>query len=287
MLAKVIAHADTRAQAARRLADALGRYELAGVGSNLGFLGDLLRAPAFAGALSTHYIERVFPQGWRPPGDPSEGAALAALACVLGERSPPDASPWLALGAWRVLGDAAPAGVLVLLEDAARTLHRLRVRALGPRWQIESIEPAADSRTVAARLDDGWLEIERDGRLERHRVVRTRDGAAAQIWLHGPQGIRSWTRIDRNAHALAGGAAARGDAGHTLRAPMPGLVTAVQVAVGEHVRSGDALVLVEAMKMVHTLAAGGDGVVAEVSCRVGDSVRGGDALVRLEPEETR
>ncbi len=283
MLAKVIACADTRPQAARRLAGALDRYELLGVRSNIAFLADLLRAPAFDGMLTTHYIERSFPGGWQAQGDALQALALGALGCALAAQAPAEASPWLALGAWRVLGAAAPVAMPVLLEDAARKLHTARVRRDGALWHVEIGERRI---TCAARLDGGRLEVELDGQREQHRFVRTREGGAERVWLHGPRGTHAWTRIDRTAHALAGTAAGGAAAGNTLRAPMPGLVTAVSAAVGARVQAGDALLMLEAMKMMHTLAAPAAGTVAEVRCRVGDSVRGGDVLVTIEPEAT-
>jgi 3-methylcrotonyl-CoA carboxylase alpha subunit len=54
--------------------------------------------------------------------------------------------------------------------------------------------------------------------------------------------------------------------------------------VGAHVRAGEALVMLEAMKMLHTLSAPADGCVTELRCREGDAVRGGDVLVLLELE---
>jgi len=282
MLAKVIASAPTRSLAARRLAGALDRYELLGVRSNIAFLADLLRAPAFEGMLTTHYIERSFPGGWKPAADAGEALALAALGCALAAHAPGNGSPWHSLGAWRVLGAAAPAAMPVLLEDAARTLHTSRVRRDGALWQVELGERRL---AFGARLDGEALHVEREGRQEQHRFVRTREDQAERVWLHGPLGIHAFTRIDRTAHALAGTAAGAA-AGNALRAPMPGLVTAVSTHVGARVRAGEALVMMEAMKMMHTLAAPADGTVAELRCRVGDSVRGGDVLVAIEPEAT-
>jgi 3-methylcrotonyl-CoA carboxylase alpha subunit len=282
MLAKVIALADTREQAARRLATALDQYQLLGVRSNLGFLADLLRAPAFGAVLSTHYIERSFPEGWRARGDAAHALAVAALGCALAAQAPANASPWLALGAWRVTGDGARSGLRVLLEDPSRTLHAALVQAASStRWRVQSGER---SFVFAARLDGERLDVEHEGRAASHRFLRVQDGGAERVWLCGSGGTHAWKRIDRTRHALAGTDAAAADGGNRLRAPMPGLVTAVPVGVGAHVRAGDALVVIEAMKMLHTLVAPVDGRVAELRCRAGDAVRGGDVLVRLETE---
>jgi 3-methylcrotonyl-CoA carboxylase alpha subunit len=287
MLAKVIAFGDTRDQAAGRLSTALDAYRLLGVRSNLAFLADLVRAPAFAASLTTHYIERSFPGGWAPRDDAGRALALAALGCVLAAAAPATASPWQALGAWRLLGEAAPASVLVLLEDAQRTVHRLRVRADGARWCVESSGgPLVVALGVTAQLDGQRLEIESGGVREAYTFVAARDAGCERVWLHGAHGIHAFTRVDRTAHALAGTAACKAAVGNTLRAPMPGLVSAVPTTVGARVRAGEALLIIEAMKMMHTLVAPADGTVTELRCRVGESVRGGDTLLTIEPEAT-
>ena len=68
-------------------------------------------------------------------------------------------------------------------------------------------------------------------------------------------------------------------------APMPGLVKSVDVVAGSKVRQGDALCVLEAMKMEHTLRAARDGVVAEVLVTAGAQIEAGAALIRLETEE--
>ena len=79
--------------------------------------------------------------------------------------------------------------------------------------------------------------------------------------------------------ARAGEAAETGG----LTAPMPGKVLAVHVALGQTVRRGQALAVMEAMKMEHTLHAPRDGVVAEVLHSAGEQVPEGAELLRLQP----
>jgi propionyl-CoA carboxylase alpha chain len=69
----------------------------------------------------------------------------------------------------------------------------------------------------------------------------------------------------------------------TCTSPTPGKVVAVHVAVGDPVAKGQALVVLEAMKMEHRLAAPDAGVVAQVRVRPGDQVEQGALLVRIEP----
>ncbi|WP_418319808.1 acetyl/propionyl/methylcrotonyl-CoA carboxylase subunit alpha [Piscinibacter sakaiensis] len=283
MVAKVIAFADNRGQAARRLATALDQYQLLGVRSNLGFLADLLRAPAFADMLSTNYIERSFPDGWRPRGDAVEAHAIAALGCALAAQAPYSASPWQALGAWRVGDDAVRSGVPVLLEDASRTLHQSLVQARGNRWLVQVGER---SFQFAGRLDGVQLDVECDGRSASHRFLRVQESGTERVWLSGPEGIHCWTRGDRIRHARNRSEVTESDTGNSLRAPMPGLVTSVRVSLGASVRLGDTLVMLEAMKMLNSLSAPVSGRVTELRCREGDSVRGGDLLLVIEAEES-
>ena len=68
-----------------------------------------------------------------------------------------------------------------------------------------------------------------------------------------------------------------------IKAPMPGLVLRLETVVGDHVSKGDALLVLEAMKMEHTLRAPFPARVAQLNCAVGDQVTEGTTLVMLEP----
>jgi acetyl-CoA carboxylase biotin carboxylase subunit len=113
ILSKVIAHADTRAQAICKLRAALNSYVLLGVATPLALLQDVLDHPEFGrGNLSTHFLPDHFPE-WQPPL-PSQAelaTALAAAAQTKAERSAGEATavtsattPWHSLGHWRIAG---------------------------------------------------------------------------------------------------------------------------------------------------------------------------------------
>lgn len=78
------------------------------------------------------------------------------------------------------------------------------------------------------------------------------------------------------------GGAAAGHGGHTVRAPMPGKITHVPVAVGDPVAFGDTLVVVEAMKMENELRATVAGTVREVRVQAGQPVNAGDVLLVVD-----
>ena len=106
------------------------------------------------------------------------------------------------------------------------------------------------------------VEIERDGAA----LNITVDGVTTSLWIEDP---------------LAAAAAESAGPGR-LTAPMPGKVVAVAVKVGDAVRRGERLIVLEAMKMEHSIAAPADGIVAELRYAAGDLVEEGAELVRLE-----
>jgi len=68
---------------------------------------------------------------------------------------------------------------------------------------------------------------------------------------------------------------------HTILAPMPGIITSYAKQVGDHVKTGEVVVVLEAMKMYNNLYAPCDGAIKEIPFRPGDNVKKGDLLVRV------
>jgi 3-methylcrotonyl-CoA carboxylase alpha subunit len=83
----------------------------------------------------------------------------------------------------------------------------------------------------------------------------------------------------------ARGSVGAGAASGTISAPMPGRVTAVEVAAGDQVAKGQRLLTLEAMKMEHSLVAPFDGTVAELAAEAGTQVQVDATLIRIEPEQ--
>ena len=95
--------------------------------------------------------------------------------------------------------------------------------------------------------------------------------------VNGPEGQSSFLRRTDDDADERGGMAGE------CRAPLPGAITKVLVAAGDHVSEGAGLVVLEAMKMEHTLRSGGSGTVGRILCAAGDQVDVGDVLVVVEP----
>ncbi len=109
----------------------------------------------------------------------------------------------------------------------------------------------------------------------RHQVFPTTDG----WWVHAADGVTHLVRRARHERLREAGA---GASSAEITSPMPGTVLAMLVADGAAVSRGEAVLVVEAMKMEHTLVAEADGVV-ELLVRVGEPVKLDQVLVRIDP----
>ncbi|HIE60686.1 MAG TPA: carbamoyl-phosphate synthase L chain ATP-binding protein, partial [Microbacterium sp.] len=254
MLAKVIAHGPTRAEAAGRLALALERLHLGGIITNRDFLVATLRTPEFlAGDTTTDFIDRVEP------------ARTLELDDVAFERVARTGALWIQ-GANRTEAtvlESAPTGWRNSRMPFERVALAVGDREIEVRYRARrdgSFEfPDGSSARIFAWTDQS-IDVEIDGRRHTSRVTR----AAGQLIVQCPRGDVDFRIIPR--FTLPGSEAASGG----LVAPMPGKVIEVRVAVGDRVTSGQTLILLEAMKMEHPMRATTDGTVAEIRVEAGE-----------------
>ncbi len=285
LLAKVISHAPSRTDAARRLARALRSSWIAGVDTDTAALVAILGNDDFLAAETpTSFLDE------HPDLVANEGASGDdRLALLLGavfasehaSRTSDRATPFAPSG-WRNLrihgqrqiwhsGDAVEHLEYQMHGRNAAEVH------VGP-WPTATDDGSLtddDRRVVQIRLfdrsDDGQI-VELDGVRHRIDVIHADD----TVHTRSSQGSASWTLEPRFVdHDLV-------DAGGGPTSPLPGTVLSVHVAAGDTVADGDVLVVVEAMKMEHKICAVGDATVTEVLFAAGDRVDQGSLLVRLE-----
>lgn len=273
MIAKLIVHAPTRAGALSKLSDALGRCRIAGVATNVGFLRRLCAEPNFAaGDVDTGIIDRDLPGLAPEPPPPPEVTAVAALA-ALGHLSPTETrEPWQALTGWR-LWEAAPH--FAALEHAG---EEFEVPILPRGNNIFEVEVGAQTlrASVLQRKADGEVQLDLGHRMA--TVAFTRQGDELTIFMDG--GTYGFAVPDPLDVAHAEHAA-----GDHIVAPMPGRITSISAICGSRVAKGDALIVMEAMKMELTLAAPRDGAVREIGVAIGDQVTEGTTLLTLAAKE--
>ena len=275
MIAKLIAHADTRSAALNKLAHALHDYQILGLNTNIGFITRLVTMDEFRAAdFDTGYIARhqqqLFAQN-RQHGQQAKVLAAAVLLPAFGTPVRPanQHSAWDAHDLWRM--NLSASLCIELEQDGAEI--RVRVTQQGDAWRFEL---DGDSYLLSGgRIDKNRMQLQMDNQRLEFPLLREAD---AITLCHQGQAYRF--SIPDRIHAGDSDAA---DADHP-QAPMSGAVVALPVAVGDTVKPGDTLIVIEAMKMEHAVVAQVSGSVSEILFAVGDQVDEGDTLVLLEVE---
>jgi propionyl-CoA carboxylase alpha chain len=263
MLAKVIAHAPTRSEAAGRLALALERLHVGGMVTNRDFLAAILRSAAFAaGDTTTDFIERTAPAPAMVLSDVELRHAATMAALWLQARNRATATIWQGLpSGWR--NARLPAQQVTFGAGAATVAISYQARRDGSVVIGDGVTARVHAHTPHS------IDAEIGGRRMSTRITR-----------HGEHLYVQTTRGTVRLHELPR-FHVPGDAGPAggLNAPMPGAVLDVRVAAGDRVAAGQMLVVLEAMKMEHHIKAPTDGVVAEVRVAAGQQVDNGALLL--------
>ena len=288
MLAKVVAHGPTRAEAAGRLALTLERMHLGGVTTNRDFLAATLRHEAFlAGDTTIDFIERHAPATTMVHDSPTADRVATTAALWIQGRNRTNAlvqgqapSGWRnarlpdqAVTLTRVGSEDTPAAVRyrserdgtfsvsVTRSDDDSVRHRAMIYA----WSVDGIDLAVDGiRTTALITAVAADELTGRGEVLHVTVAGTTTSLETVPRFNLP-----------GTEAPTGG----------LTAPMPGKVLDVLAAAGDVVVAGQAMVVLEAMKMEHRMTAPFDGTVAEVRVTAGDQVDNGAVLMVIKPAD--
>ena len=281
MVAKMIAHAPSRAEAIARLRAGLAQSDIIGVAHNLDMLDRILAHPDFAsGTIDTGFIGRNAETLLTPKLRPSpQVLALAALGVLTLEEEAARAhaaasadphSPWHATDHWWV--NTRPTRVFEFHHEDETYAVTLAPAADG--WRISAGGAAITARH--AKLEAGSVHALLDGMRLSASIHR---GGETISLRHAGQ---SWRFVLPDPIARAGEEEGGDD---RLIAPLPGQVTQLLVTENQNVARGDVLVILEAMKTVFRLTAPRDGRIATISCRVGETVREGQILLQFTTEE--
>ncbi|MEG3000979.1 MAG: biotin/lipoyl-containing protein, partial [Comamonas sp.] len=278
MIAKLIVHGETRAQALARLDAALQQTHIVGLATNVQFLRQVVKSKAFATAkLDTALIERERAALFGQDAVGRNLAIAAAVATTLEqEKATQSADPFSQRDGWSMYGRTQRyfqfayqgvelAATLAYAQGGAPA--QLRVTEVGDAAAAAGQPQDLQWRAVAAGLD---LQLG----AQRSTVQVYMQGEAVTVFT--PAGSAQLTEVDLLAHA-----GDSGSEGGRLTAPMPGKVVSFAVKAGDAVTKGQPLAVMEAMKMEHTIAAPADGVVQELLYAPGDQVTEGAELIRI------
>ncbi|MDO9587808.1 MAG: biotin/lipoyl-containing protein, partial [Brevundimonas sp.] len=278
MIAKLCAWGETREAAIDGMARALEDTHIHGVGHNIPFLAAVMDQPRFrSGNISTSYIKDEFPDGFHGLApDRRQTDILIATAAAMNEIAaeasgdPSGRTDWIVLiSAGAALGAGDAHGVSLSYDDDEaltldlagedRTLQLSDIDWRPGLAQFRAVLDGIPFTAEVAPVADGF-------------VIRTR-AAKARVRVLSPAVAALYARLPDKVAA---------DTSKLIASPMPGLVVAIPVTVGQEVKTGETVAIIEAMKMQNILKAERDGVVKAVSAAAGDPVAADDVLVEFE-----
>ena len=274
MIGKLIAHAGTRAEALERMRAGLRSTVVLGLTTNLGFLQQILSDPNIAGGLMhTSYVDENLAR-YNATDDAAAAVACACAAALETERAAMPRWPWSVCHPVGILDRAGLVPSAPLGELRFWIGHDLYTGT------ISGWSDGAGTVIVGGKAFSVHVDADERG-LRRGRVgEKTWYAARASIGIELSLGGTRFTLepySDRNPAQFSIGASAL--------SPMPGIVVALPAAIGQTVRAGDVLAVVEAMKMENKVTAAFDGRVSAINCGLNQSVNAGDLLVTVEPGE--
>jgi propionyl-CoA carboxylase alpha chain len=273
MIAKLVTHAPKRIEAIEHMGNALDAFAIDGFRHNIPFLAVIMRNERWReGRLSTRFIAEEFPDGFKPPSPTGpERDAIVAVAAAIDHMSNQRR------------------------RDITLQMHGEPVRFADIR--VAELAGSCDRVTVEGGIDESFAVTFGSGGDGNQRKVSLEsswwfgdpiwqgsiDGKPASVQvrpiLNGYQltyqGVEVATRVltEREAELAALMLIKeKADTSKLLLCPMPGMVVSLAVSEGQEVRAGDALCIVEAMKMENVLKAERDGTVAKVLAKPGDSL---------------
>jgi propionyl-CoA carboxylase alpha chain len=277
LIAKLVATGPDRETAIDRLRGALDDFYVAGVQHNIPFLAAVAAKPRFrAGALSTDFIAEEFPGGFSPPAGFVEADRVILLAAALAQRRISERDTAI---------DGKLAGArMEISEDWAILLdgqpYDISVRPEGGAYRVE-ISGESRLATTDWQPGDALLRARIGHHVATVQIERL-PGASFRL-VHGGVVRCAQVLSPRAAELLALMPEKKApDTSRLLLSPMPGLLSSVAVTPGQDVKTGEPLVIVEAMKMENVLRAERDGRIARIRAEPGDSLAVDQVILEFE-----
>jgi 3-methylcrotonyl-CoA carboxylase alpha subunit len=267
MVAKLIVWGEDRTQALARLDAALAQTRIVGLQTNVQFLRHCAKTPSFANAqLDTALIQRESARVFHQEGVSQNLAVAACVAKVLrDEAAQQGKDPFSKRDGFRAYGALSrPFEFKRGEESLTATLIYARE---GLQLRVGGAQAVLSWQSTGSTLDVSFAG-------ERAQLDVIAHGQALHVFA--PHGAAKLEVVDMMASGDS-----TGESTGRLTAPMPGKVISFAVKAGDKVTKGQALAVMEAMKMEHTIAAPADGTVAELMFAPGDQVMDGAELLKL------
>jgi propionyl-CoA carboxylase alpha chain len=266
MISKLITYGGTRIEAIDLMVDALDAYYIRGVNHNISFLNALMVHPRFvAGELTTNFIAEEFPDGFNADLVAQNNPAIAVVVAAAVHQEYRERSALISGQSkghqydvpsdWVVLASGVETPVTTLLtEQGFSVAIDKQDYAVETDWSLG--QPLFKASINGQQIS---VQVERDG--SSYKLFSR--GAEINALVLSPKAAQLNKLMLEKVPA---------DLSKYLLSPMPGMLVTLAVKVGDQVKAGEELAVVEAMKMENSLRASQDGIVAKISTEIGDSL---------------
>ncbi|MDF1684425.1 MAG: acetyl-CoA carboxylase biotin carboxylase subunit [Legionellaceae bacterium] len=266
MLSKLIVWGETRDEALQRMQQALAHYHLGGVKTNLSFLQALLAHQAFkAVTFSTDFLDQT---SIKPSKLSIQQVLLFAASHDFLASTIQDEPIFKDTFSWQSHENLT----WPLYYEYGDTIHTVSLTPISAHsfiWEHDDVRLTIQAERLGEKLtiDDGTQKL--------RAWVDSQD---IQSIFHTNSGQAGITRLSNPIRAIQSNTA-----NHALTAPMPAAIVAVLKTIGDHVKAGEDLLVLEAMKMEHTIRAPEDGHITDIFYPIGSQVDEGVTLVAIHP----
>lgn len=280
MIAKLIVHGATRDQAIARMRDALNAFVIRGISSNIPFQAALMQHPVFhSGIFDTGFIPKHYPTGFDASMVPHDDPALLVSVAAYVYRAYTDRSASVSgqlQGHERLVGDK---WVVVRLTGDGKQQHEVTARPIEGGYHIEY---NGEQYTIVSdwKLGESLFRGTCNGeeftmQVERHKTRYSlfHWGTRADFMVMSARAAELLSLMPEKLPP---------DLSKFLMSPMPGLLREVSVKVGQDVKAGEKLAIIEAMKMENILKAEQDCKVKKIAAAAGESLSVDQIIIEFE-----
>ena len=280
MIAKLIVHGATREQAIARMRDALNAFVIRGISSNIPFQAALMQHPRFqSGNFNTGFIAEEYPKGFDASMVPHDDPALLVSVAAYVYRAYTDRGASVSgqlQGHERIVGDH---WCVVRLNPNGNERHMVVVRPVPGGYHIEykgeTYEILSDWKLGQSLFNGTCNGEEFTLQVERHKTKYSlfHWGTRADFMVMSARAAELLSLMPEKPAP---------DLSKFLLSPMPGLLREVAVKVGQEVKAGEKLAVIEAMKMENILKADQDCKVRKISAAAGESLSVDQVIIEFE-----
>jgi propionyl-CoA carboxylase alpha chain len=280
MIAKLIVHGATRDQAIARMRDALNAFVIRGISSNIPFQAALMQHPVFhSGIFDTGFIPKHYPTGFDASMVPHDDPALLVSVAAYVYRAYTDRSASVSgqlQGHERIVGDK---WVVVRLTGEGKEQHEVTARPVEGGYHIEykgeQFTILSDWKLGEALFRGTCNGEEFTMQVERHKTKYSlfHWGTRADFMVMSARAAELLSLMPEKLPP---------DLSKFLMSPMPGLLREVSVKVGQEVKAGEKLAVIEAMKMENILKAEQDCKVKKIAANAGESLSVDQIIIEFE-----